>query len=150
MRRLAAFTGCTHADSARFARADAPTRRVSSAQWRRLALGEERLHPGAGGRPRGGWRLHVGGDPRDGGGVLGGEPVPVALGLDERAEVGAHQEDAVAVGARVHLSGPERTGVHLGAADGTRPGVVGLHAPTVPPRLRPPYGDTADMAGRAP
>ena len=35
-----------------------------------------------------------------GGRVLGGVPVPVALRLDERAEVGAGEEDAVSVGAR--------------------------------------------------
>ena len=50
-------------------------------------------------RRRGG---HVGGDPRHRGGVLTGVAVPVGLGLDEDAEVGAGEEHAVPLGALVH------------------------------------------------
>ena len=97
----------------------------------------EGLHPGAGVRLEGGRRLHLGGDPRDRHGALAGQVVPVGLGLDELTEVGAWQEHPVPVGADAYLARPEGSGAHLGAALRARPGVCGVHDPTVRPRPTP-------------
>ena len=72
-------------------------RRRTDASCRRLSRTASRPRPGPGlGGRRGG---HVGGDPRHRHRVLAGVPVPVRLGLDQAAEVGAAEEHAVALGA---------------------------------------------------
>lgn len=60
--------------------------------------------------------------------MLANVAMPVSLGLDQRAQIDAGQEDAVSVGTLADLAVADGTGLHLGATSGTH---ETFHRPTV-------------------